>query len=119
MIIDYIMLFVVSFGGALFVMAAGGEAGVRFVELGNSYVFGLLMAVAYYFVMEAVFSKTVGKLITGTKVVNETGGRPSIGQFLGRSFTRMVPFEAFSFLGDSCRGWHDRWPNTYVIRTRG
>ena len=84
--------------------SATGDRVERFGSIfavGLVYVFSFLIPLTYYFGMEAVFGKTVGKLITGTKVVSETGGRPSIGQFLGRSFVRLVPFEAFSFLGDS------------------
>lgn len=29
---------------------------------------------------------------------------------------RMVPFEAFSFLGE--RGWHDSWSGTQVVEVR-
>jgi hypothetical protein len=39
-------------------------------------------------------------------------------QILGRTFSRFVPFEPFSFLG-SGHGWHDRWSDTRVVRTRG
>jgi hypothetical protein len=33
-------------------------------------------------------------------------------------FSRFVPFKHFSFLG-SGHGWHDRWSDTRVVRTRG
>ena len=42
-------------------------------------------------------------------------GRPTYGQILGRTFSRFVPFEAFSFL-PSPVGWHDRWSGTRVVR---
>ncbi len=32
-----------------------------------------------------------------------------------RSFSRLIPFEAFSFLGTPCRGWHDSISKNYVV----
>jgi uncharacterized RDD family membrane protein YckC len=57
-------------------------------------------------------------LITGCKVVNEKGGRPSFGQILGRTFARLIPFEAFSFLGTTGRGLHDSVAKTFVVKCR-
>jgi uncharacterized RDD family membrane protein YckC len=67
--------------------------------------------------IEAVFKgKTLGKLITGTKAVNEIGGSDiSISTAFTRGFSRIVPFEAFSALGHPSYPWHDRWTNTIVI----
>lgn len=79
------------------------------------FVVGSMYTLIYYLVMEGMFGVSIGKLLTGTRVVNEAGQPPSFNQVLGRSFTRLVPFEAFSFLGETRRGWHDSWSNTYVI----
>ncbi len=74
---------------------------------------------AYYAGSEALFGQTLAKLITRTRVVSEDGGAPTAGQILGRTLSRYVPFDAFSFLGSGpCLGWHDRWSRTRVIRTR-
>jgi uncharacterized RDD family membrane protein YckC len=59
-----------------------------------------------------------GKLITGTRVVTESGEVPTARQILIRTVVRFVPFEAFSFLGSSGTGWHDTWSGTRVVRTR-
>jgi uncharacterized RDD family membrane protein YckC len=80
-------------------------------------VFSWFVLVGYYIVLEATTGRTVGKLVMGTKVVTETGGVPTFGQIVGRSFARLVPFDPFSFLA-SKPGWHDRWSGTRVIRTR-
>ena len=74
-------------------------------------------AVLYYTFFEGVFGRTLGKLITGTKVIDLNGKRPAFATILGRSFVRIVPFEPFSFLG-SDRGWHDRWSDTRVVDMR-
>ncbi|QDU54526.1 RDD family protein [Aeoliella mucimassa] len=79
-------------------------------------IMGLIVAVVYFLVMESLFQKTIGKMLTGTKVVDVDGRRPSFQQLLGRSLSRFVPFEAFSFLGGSRPvGWHDSWSGTRVV----
>ncbi|EMR02276.1 RDD family protein [Cesiribacter andamanensis] len=69
----------------------------------------------YTFFEYVVNGKTIGKMLTRTRVVNEEGEKPRFTQILGRSFARLIPFDAFSFLGDEARGWHDRLPKTLVI----
>jgi uncharacterized RDD family membrane protein YckC len=80
-----------------------------------AYVFALLVFTSYYVFCESVFGRTLGKLITGTRVVNKFGKTPDTKTILLRTLSRMVPFEAFSFLGSDPRGWHDRWTDTYVV----
>jgi uncharacterized RDD family membrane protein YckC len=72
----------------------------------------------YYVVMEASCGRTVGKFVTGTRVVNERGEHPSWLQAIGRTLCRFIPFEPFSFLGSTARGWHDAIPRTWVVRSR-
>jgi len=74
------------------------------------------LTLAYYIIFEVALGRTLGKLITGTKVVNADGGEASVGQVVGRSFARYIPFEAFSFLGETGRGWHDSLSKTYVVK---
>lgn len=88
---------------------AGGLTGMAF---------SVLLGATYYAVQEGVTGRTIGKYITGTKVVTEDGGRPGWGAVIGRSFARFVPFEPFSFLGGDGRGWHDTWTSTRVVRVR-
>ena len=61
---------------------------------------------------------TIGKYITGTRVVDLNGDAPDIEQYVKRSFSRIVPFEALSFFGSTPGGWHDRWSDTLVIDER-
>jgi uncharacterized RDD family membrane protein YckC len=82
------------------------------------YLVTLLFMVSYYLVMEGILGFTVGKLITGTRVVNEEGRSAGFGQILGRTFSRLVPFDALSFFGTPSIGWHDRWSGTRVIKVR-
>jgi uncharacterized RDD family membrane protein YckC len=79
-------------------------------------LFGVVR-VGYYFLCEATTGRTVGKLVSGTRVVTESGGKPTTLQILQRTLSRMVPFEPFSFFGPST-GWHDRWSKTRVVLAR-
>jgi uncharacterized RDD family membrane protein YckC len=87
----------------------------------GSVVAGLLMyifvSVGYYLLMEGLYGRTLGKFITGTRVVTESGGRPTFGQIFKRTWLRDIPLEAFSFFG-ARPGWHDRWSRTRVISIR-
>lgn len=74
--------------------------------------------VLYYIIMEYNFQVSVGKLITGTVVVDVNGKKPTLKAIVGRSFSRLVPFDAFSFLGSDTIGWHDTWSGTRVIKKK-
>ncbi len=97
------------------VLLLNGKADInRFEE----YLIVYSIAVFYYTLFEAAFGQSVGKFITGTIVVTENGEKPSFGNILGRSFCRLIPFNAFSFLGESASGWHDSITGTRVIEKR-
>jgi uncharacterized RDD family membrane protein YckC len=81
-------------------------------------VLGVLVMFGYYLFFEALFGRTPGKMITGTRVVTVDGGTPSFKQILGRNLARYVPFEPFSFFGDDAVGWHDSWSGTRVVKAR-
>ena len=76
---------------------------------------GYLIFVIYYSFFEITFGKTIGKMISGTKIIDVNGLNPTIGAIIGRSFCRIIPFEAFSFLGSSGIGWHDSISGTLVV----
>jgi uncharacterized RDD family membrane protein YckC len=70
----------------------------------------------YYSLSEGLFKGiTIGKLITGTKAINEDGKELSLKQAFLRSACRLIPFEPLSGLGTP---WHDSVTNTIVIKTR-
>lgn len=73
---------------------------------------------AYYILMEGSTGKTIGKYITGTAVVYANGEKPSYWSAFTRTLSRMVPFEAFTGFSSSGRMWHDKWTDTYVVKTR-
>ncbi len=119
LLIDYVgfMMFAVVVGGVIGVAAPN-------VDLEQSgplmdRVWGMGLMLLYYVGLEGVFGRTLGKLVTGTMVLNsDDESRPGPARLLGRTAARFVPFEAFSFLGGDASGWHDRWSNTRVVRLR-
>lgn len=77
--------------------------------------FNITMLVLYYVLMEVFTQRTLGKYISGTKVVLADGTKAGIGAILLRTACRYIPLEVFSVFGEAGRMWHDSIPNTYVI----
>jgi uncharacterized RDD family membrane protein YckC len=75
----------------------------------------IIVTFTFYFLFENSFQRTPGKWVTRTIVVNEFGEKPDAGTIAVRSLCRLIPFEAFSCLSDSGRGWHDKLSKTYVL----
>ena len=108
------------YGLSFFIGVGSGATGSPGLLQVDDILFGLLVALLYYVPSEVFFGVTLGKLVTSTRVVTETGEAPSLNQVLGRTLTRFVPFEIFSFLGGKGRpvGWHDSWSSTRVVPAR-
>jgi len=79
----------------------------------NLYAYGIYLL--YFIIFEYFLQKTVGKYLSKTRVVNIHGEKPKLSQIIGRSFARFIPFDAFSYLGSTGRGWHDTLPELYVV----
>lgn len=86
----------------------------------ESIVFDLfiyVLVVIIYFLIEFVTKgRSLGKLITGTKVVMIDGTEPTTKDYFVRNLCRIIPFDAFTFLGEN--GWHDKISKTTVVRKR-
>jgi uncharacterized RDD family membrane protein YckC len=117
-IIDYIAVMIMGFCLGVVVVLLMGDEGANALQEIPDMVLGLGLFLVYYVLLEGIFGRTLGKLITGTKVVNEDGDKASFGQVLGRTLCRFIPFEPFSVLGREGRGWHDSIPKTLVIKAR-
>lgn len=74
-----------------------------------------LVAVVYYGLFESLTQRTLGKYITGTKVVYFNGAKPESTTILLRTLCRQIPFEFLSFLGPYGIGWHDMLSKTLVV----
>ena len=89
-------------------------------ELAESSLKDRLISLTLYAIFMAIVEgsfkgRTLGKVITGTRAVNEDGSPISFGTGFLRGFIRAIPFCAFSALGSPCYPWQDKWTNTYVI----
>jgi uncharacterized RDD family membrane protein YckC len=80
----------------------------------TSYLIWYTVLILYYTVLESTTGKTVGKMITGTRVLNDDNTPPSTGTILKRSLCRIIPLEPLSFLGGN-NGWHDSITYTQVV----
>lgn len=81
----------------------------------NYTLLGWTIIFFYYFLCEIIWKKTLGKVITRTHVISVEGGEPTVGQIIGRTFCRFIPFDALSFFGSNPAGWHDKFSNTRVV----
>ena len=79
-------------------------------------VFGIIFA--YYTLLEGSKGKTVGKMITKTKVISEDGSPISYGKAFTRTLCRLVPFEFISAFIDGGRMWHDKWTDTRLVKDK-
>jgi len=122
MILDIIGFYILFFMLSIVFFASNPDAAQEYAENADSgsspftvYLIAYLILISYYTLLETVLKgKSFGKLITGTRAVNESdGSRISFSTALLRSLCRIVPFEAFSALGG--HPWHDKWTNTLVI----
>lgn len=131
-LLDFGAMFVLSMGvGLLWALAfpeqlAESEAesstsSTSLVSTGkvNDTMVGWAVLVIYYLIFEATTGRSLGKLITGTKVVTaDQQHRASFLQILGRSIARLIPFEQFSILTSDHRMWHDSLSKTIVVDVR-
>ncbi|RZJ73917.1 RDD family protein [Flavobacterium sp.] len=81
----------------------------------RNFLIGLVFTMAYYFIMETTLGRTIGKFATSTVVVTDEGLKPTTRHIAIRTLCRLIPFDAFSFLGSGV-GWHDTISNTRVVK---
>lgn len=87
----------------------------------NSFWTTIILIFIYFVNFEAFWGgRTVGKLITGTMVVNKDGTAITFWKALGRTLIRIIPLDPISFLAwdGKLDGWHDKFTRTTVISTR-
>lgn len=84
-----------------------------------SYTIAIVGLLAYYIIFEAAFGQTIGKMVSKTRVVANTGKKASVSQVIVRSFSRFIPFDYLSLAVEANPiGWHDSIAKTYVVRTK-
>ncbi|MWB96069.1 hypothetical protein GON26_17015 [Flavobacterium sp. GA093] len=75
----------------------------------------IVVFLLYFILAENIFQKTLGKVITKTKVVNLEGEKPNFIDITIRTFCRLIPFDGISYLY-SISGFHDKLSKTIVIK---
>lgn len=120
-IIDLISFYAIVIAGVVLVAltAYGGEVFEMIARLSDFSDFVLLHVFYgfYMLVVEGVFKgKTLGKLITGTRVVHQYTDTFSWRDAFRRGVMRMIPLEYFT----ACVGspFHDQWTETRVIKEK-
>jgi uncharacterized RDD family membrane protein YckC len=96
-----------------FMFLSGDKVADDFIAaISGTVLFGVCVL---FYLSGKLTGKSIGKFITKTRVVSENGEKPAFLNIVGRSFARLIPFEAFSFLGTSRVGFHDSLSKTRVI----
>lgn len=96
LITDYIAIFIIW---VLLAVFSGGILGAP--------IFLSLILFLYYFLFEVTTGKTLGKMVTKTKVVSRTGSPASVFKIFQRSMLRLVPIDIMSYLFGTALGFHD------------
>lgn len=123
-LIDLVVFYLLLFGVGVVLALLDPNAGedLRSVTALGTLIDRLITLLCYGLYMglvEGLFKgKSLGKVITGTRAVNEDGSQISFQTGFLRGLSKAVPFDAFSALGQPPYPWHDKWTNTYVIIER-
>jgi uncharacterized RDD family membrane protein YckC len=111
-LVDLIIIYGINFVIGLFMGLLAPELVFSMPDIVWNLISMLIVAM-YYFAVESTMGTSIGKLVTNSVVIDEYGDKPNSSALLGRSFSRIIPFEAFSCLAE--RGWHDKFSNTFVV----
>lgn len=120
LIVQYVVIFVLGFIFSVLSLLTGYTGVMEWIgSMGDleGYLVFFFVVILYYTLFESLCSRTIGKFITKTIVVNEDGSKPDSQIILKRTLCRLIPFDGLSFLG-SGRGWHDSITDTYVVDKR-
>ena len=80
-------------------------------RLMGNFLYGVYMGA-----LETVLKgKSLGKLVTRTRAVEQDGSPLTPRTAILRGLSRAVPFEPFSAFGSPSYPWHDRWTHSFVI----
>lgn len=113
-IIDLVTIFLIYRSIAFIIQKLLNLISIReILFLNRTTVF--IVFILYYILAENMFQKTLGKIITKTKVVNLDGEKPNFVDITIRTFCRLIPFDGISYLY-SISGFHDKLSNTIVVK---
>lgn len=81
------------------------------------YLIFYIIMFLYYLIFETITGQTLGKMITETKVITKDGTRPTFVNIRIRTLSRIIPFDALSYLFGSELGMHDLFSSTKLLKT--
>ncbi|MEO5683834.1 MAG: RDD family protein [Chitinophagaceae bacterium] len=120
-LIDY-LIFLVLMGGVGIVVALISPETLDTINTGGTgfniidRLVTMLLYATYMSCLEAITKgRSLGKIITSTRAVNEDGSVITSATAFKRGFSRIVPFEVLSAFGSPCYPWHDKWNHSFVI----
>ncbi|UOQ65222.1 RDD family protein [Hymenobacter volaticus] len=118
-IVDLITFYVIIFFlGATYSMIAAiidNQAMLDGLDSPWTTFISFVIMLSYYFIMESMTGRTMGKIATRTRVVMEDGSKLTTTAAFQRTLSRIIPFEAFTFFGGG-PGLHDRLAKTRVVK---
>jgi uncharacterized RDD family membrane protein YckC len=115
--IDYLAFSLMIFALGMLIALVGSVEALESIDgIWTELAFSIAAFFGYYVVSERLTGRTIGKLVTGTRVVNDGGARPNFKQVLGRSACRIIPLEALAIFGDEKLCLHDSLARTRVVR---
>ncbi|MFM9944176.1 MAG: RDD family protein, partial [Bacteroidia bacterium] len=115
-LIDYYLILLIWFTGMVLITSyIDREKDVVSDTLFNVLIITpFILVFLLYFICERFAGKTLGKLMTGTKVISVFDEELTTNQILIRTLCRIIPFEPISlFFSDTA--WHDDWSDTVVV----
>lgn len=121
-IVDIILFYVITFVLAYAIAVFSPETALALFPQDESnpllemLVTYLYMIIFYSLLEGFTKGRSLGKLVTRTKVVRTDGSQITFKDAFLRSLCRVVPFEALSILWGPM--WHDKWTNTMVVDKR-
>jgi len=116
-IIDYVFILLITI-----FLSAGYFISTWEMELNGDpeaifYFIYLVSFFFYYLLCELIWQRTLGKLFTGTKVINLNNQKPGWRQILIRSWIRTISINVLSFIWTNT-GHHDLLSDTRVVRIK-
>ncbi|REG88385.1 RDD family protein [Flavobacterium aquicola] len=94
---------------------------INYEDYVNGIIFHIILAstflisiLTYYSILEFYFQKTLGKIVTRSKVVAENGEKATFRKIILRTICRFIPIDWVSFIF-SRNGMHDKLSKTKVI----
>ena len=116
-LIDTIVIFIISYYVSKINQWYAEQYKINGYVFKYYYNFGTIffaILFVYYFLLELLFKRTVGKFLSYSKVVNNNNGKPSFIQIFIRSLVRLTIIDMF-FIPFLDKTLHDYLSKTNVV----